>query len=53
MAAPTVVEDLEVFEDCAGEFDACSPALSVEQLDLHPTPEGSAPKTVDSLLVQL
>ena len=30
-----VVPDLEVFEDCVGQFGAGSPALAVEELDLH------------------
>jgi hypothetical protein len=39
VASLTVVEDLEVFEDRVGEFDACPPALTVEQLGLHSAPE--------------
>jgi hypothetical protein len=35
-----IVEDLEVFEDCTGQFDACAPAFPIEQFDLHATPEG-------------
>ena len=35
-----VVEDLEVFEDGVGQFDAGPPSLPVEQLDLHSSPEG-------------
>jgi hypothetical protein len=36
----TVVEDLEVvFEDRVRELDAGTPALPVQQLDLHPRPE--------------
>ena len=34
-----IVEDLEVFEDRTGQFDACAPALPIEQFDLHATPE--------------
>ena len=38
--ALTVVEDLEVvFEDRVRELDAGTPALPVQQLDLHPRPE--------------
>ena len=36
----TVVEDLEVFEYGVGQFDAGAPPLPVEELDLHPGPEG-------------
>src|ERR1700680_1976851 len=39
MAPLAVVEDLQVLEDGAGELHTCRPALSVEQLHLHPTPE--------------
>jgi hypothetical protein len=31
----TIVEYLEVFEDGAGQLDACAPALPIEQFDLH------------------
>jgi hypothetical protein len=33
------MEDLEVFEDGVGQLDAGPPAVSVEQLDLHPGPD--------------
>jgi hypothetical protein len=33
--ALAVVEDLEVFEDCVGEFDAGAPSFSVEELNLR------------------
>lgn len=34
-----IVKDLEVFEDRAGQFDACAPAFPIEQFNLHATPE--------------
>ena len=39
VATLAVMEDLEVFEDGVGELDAGPPAVSVEQLDLHPGPD--------------
>lgn len=39
VSALAVVEDLEVFEDGVGQFDAGSPPPPVEELDLHPGPE--------------
>ena len=40
VAALAVVEDLEVVEDRVGQFQAGAPSLAVEQLGLHPSPEG-------------
>ena len=39
MAALTVVEDRDVFEDRVGEFNTRSSALPVQRLDLHPARE--------------
>jgi len=38
MATLAVVKDLEVFKHRVSELKASAPSLSVEQLDLHPTP---------------
>lgn len=35
-----VLEELNVVVDRGGELDAGSPALAVQELDLHPPPEG-------------
>src|SRR6266852_756435 len=40
MATFAVVKDLDVLKHRVSELNASAPALSVEQLDLHPTPEG-------------
>jgi len=37
--ALAVMEDLERLEDRIREFDASSPGLAVQELDLHPAPE--------------
>ena len=34
-----IVEHLDVIEDGVGEFEASSPALAVEQFDLHARPK--------------
>jgi len=39
VAALTVVQDLEVFEDGVGNLDAGAPALAVQQLNLEAIPE--------------
>ena len=39
MPSLPVVEDLKGLEDGVGELQACPPAPSVEQLDLHAGPE--------------
>src|SRR3954452_25314799 len=38
--AAAVVEDLEVVEHRVGQLDAGVPSMAVEELDLHPGPEG-------------
>ena len=38
--ALSIVEDLEVLEDCVREPDARVPSLPIEKLDLESTPEG-------------
>ncbi len=40
MATLAVVKNLEVLKHRVGEVNASAPPLSVEQLDLHPTPIG-------------
>lgn len=35
MPAAMLVEDLEIFEDLVGQFDAGGPGLALAQLDLH------------------
>ncbi len=39
MSALSIVEDLQVFEQCVGEFEARFPALGVKQFDLQSRPE--------------
>src|SRR4029450_5483189 len=39
VAALSVVEDLQVLKDRIRQLDAGAPAVSVQQLDLHPRPE--------------
>ena len=34
-----IMEDLEVFEDCAGQLDARAPTLPIEEFDLHLAPK--------------
>jgi hypothetical protein len=40
VTALAIVEDLAVLEDGIREFDAGPPVSAVEELDLHPAPEG-------------
>ena len=40
MTTLPIVEHLDVFEDCVGQFEPCLPLFSVEQLVLHARPEG-------------
>lgn len=44
-----VVPDLEVFEDGVGQLDAGSPALAVEELDLHARPERLDHRVVEAI----
>jgi transposase InsO family protein len=39
VTALAVVEDLQALEDGAGQLDACVPALSIKQFNLHSAPE--------------
>src|SRR6187551_1853810 len=39
VSALTIVEDLEVVEECGCQLQASRPDLSVEELDLHAAPE--------------
>ncbi len=43
MATLAVVKDLVVLKHRVREVNASDPSFSVEQLDLHPTPNGDAP----------
>jgi len=40
VTALAIVEDLEVLEDGIRELDVGPPVSAVEELDLHPAPEG-------------
>ena len=49
VAALAIVEDLEVLEDRARQLDSGLPPLPIEELDLHPAPEGFDDRVVEAV----